>query len=126
MIDHLPDAASAGRAIGVAAFGLAGRQLGAVLSQAEPDAVTPWVTGGSSALIAAALVYIARLFATGAIVAVNSNERERRLERVVEKQERTIADLVELTRESHNREDRLIELFSQTRLTNPKENPHGT
>ncbi|MEM9607540.1 MAG: hypothetical protein AAGA99_08970 [Actinomycetota bacterium] len=110
----------------MAAFGLAGRQFGAVLSQAEPDAVTPWVTGGSSALIAAALVYIARLFATGAIVAVNSNERERRLERVVEEQERTAAALVELIKESNHREDRLIELLSRRRLTDPKENPHGS
>ena len=88
-----------------------------ILSQvATDDKVSPWLTTGSAGLSIAALVYIAKLMASGKLVARDPDTVERSLIDLTKR----VTDLAE---ESHKREDltrQLEDRLLQTLLENKK------
>jgi hypothetical protein len=88
----------------VASFGTAGVSAVVAASNGAADAA-PWVQSGSAALAVAALVYVAKAFANGQLVA-----------RDVDHQEKTLvaanAQLAALLAQSLEREQRLYRLLA--------------
>ena len=88
-------------ALVTAAAGMLLSGVGGIISQVAPttsaEAVAPWLQGTGAIAAVGCLIYIARQFANGSIVAQNTAERERE----AAERERT---LVSLLGEAHARE----------------------
>jgi hypothetical protein len=85
-------------AIGLAAIGVVGQAVTAVLVAASGADLGPWVSGGSATAAVGGLVYIAKRLASGELVARNVAEIEKR----AEERER---QMLELMADGRQRED---------------------
>lgn len=81
---------------------------------ADPQVLT-YASGASGVAAVGALVYVAKLFARGEVVAREPSEVERQMLRIIAKQDEQIDALHDLTEKANQREDRLWTLLSTQR-----------
>jgi hypothetical protein len=91
-------------AISTAVLGVTASTAGLLAQAAAPD-VAPWVSAGGATAAVGGLVYVARLLASGELVASPVADRERDLRRLVHQSERREERLQELLEEAGRRED---------------------
>lgn len=84
--------------------------LAGIIAQSAPsaDSVAPWVSAGGSGVAVAGIVYIARLMATGRLVARDPALEARTLERLTETS-------LEIAKAAHEREKTLMDLLLKGR-----------
>lgn len=86
-------------ALGATGFGVIAATLGPFIAQATAPDVAPWVSAGGATAAVGGLVYVARLLASGQLIAApvaarekEASEREKVLERLVEQSHDLIAE----------------------------------
>jgi hypothetical protein len=93
--------------IGIA--GILASTAGHLIAQAAPGPtgtdIATWIQGGGAATAVGVLGYIARLMATGRLVARDPAEQTAVMRDLIEKYSDTFEKLAELTDQSHKRED---------------------
>lgn len=73
----------------------------------------PWLTAGGTAASVTALAYVAKMLADGRLVSRPAQDQMASMTETVKEAQRREGILADLTKESHEREDRLWRLLSK-------------